>query len=527
MLRDDSARFPVIFLSSIRKRRFLRSGMSPFPPLPCELLCIVQSGKGYLRIDHEVFPFSAGDAFFLTPSMLLQGRMESAHADCYLLRLQRLTVGKRSGSWAAADAANGETPTLLQPGKLPVKSPRALLELANRLHRDNASRAKPAGWLQLDFQSMLRSILDDLPDRAETKEEAGQGIDLSIQYMYKHYREKLKLDTLARIAGLTQTSYSRSFKKARGVSPVEYLNRIRIDSSRRLLDQQCPIKETAESVGFGNEFYFSRMFKREMGISPTMYVARKQLKVAVATCFLYQDNLQALGVDVVAAMNHHDGPDPGEPGARTYIAEQLQALRQAEPDLILADFQHVPFQEQLRQIAPTVALEYTMDWRRNHRRIAELVGREKEAQLNFDQLEMKVAYARRMLADTIGGETVSVLRLYETSIRIQGVVGHPLNELLYAELGLKPGNGAPLRVQNMTYPLAAMPPFESDRMFLIPCYPDRQEADVLAQLEDSGLPAGGMRKLRGGRIRFTDNWVRLSWTPVGRHRIVDELLALE
>jgi len=265
------------------------------------------------------------------------------------------------------------------------------------------------------------------------------------------------------------------------------------------------------------------MFKRENGISPTLYMQRHQLKVAVATCFGYRYNLLALGVDAVSAMNGFKYAEQSEDEHELLVQEQLRAMREARPDLILADYRHVPFLDELKQIAPTVVLEFHYDWRRNHRRIAELVGREKEAELNFAQLDQKIGYARQLLADRLHGQTVSVTRLYADKIRIQGANGHPLNELLYAELGLRPGSGVPLKEQNKQYALDSFPPFETDRLFIYRHYGTEQHEAVFSELQRS-VSWTSMQAYRMNRVQFIENWIGMSWTPIGQNRIVDELL---
>ncbi|WP_426452505.1 helix-turn-helix domain-containing protein [Paenibacillus sp. S-38] len=479
-------------------------------------------GKGLLRIDHEVFPLETGEAFYIKPKMKLEAILESADVECYLLLLHRVTFSRHKENWTAF--RTDEDAPLLPPGRLQLVAAKSIVEETRQLYDDSRSPSVHESQLQLTFQSLIRSFLHPAPEEPPI-EGASRGIDQSIQYMYKHFRDKVKLDTLSHIAGLTQTSYSRSFKKEKGVSPVEYLNRIRIDYSKQLLRQDCSIKEVAGLAGFGNEFYFSRMFKRETGVTPTLYVRRKQLRVAVATCFRYQDNLLALGAEAAAAMNGYKYAEQSESEHQQLLQTQLNALRQARPDLILADFRHMPFYEQLKQIAPTVVLEFTMDWRKNHRRIAELIGREKEAQQNFTQLEQKVSYARHLLSDSFGDETISLLRLYPDKIRVQGSSGHPVNELLYKELGLKPGSGVPIKEQVKDFPLANLSPFETDHLFIFKHYPSQYDEEVFSQLQESPSWCG-MQAFRSGRIRIITNWVALSWTPIGQNQIIDELLLL-
>ncbi|WP_248929989.1 AraC family transcriptional regulator [Paenibacillus hamazuiensis] len=477
-------------------------------------------GKGHLRLDHEVFPLQPGQLFVLRPSMDIEAMLESGCAECYILVLRSAAITKRKGSWSCDSA---ETSSALPQGSLRVKLHRPILEQVHRLHRDRLRRQNAADvfeW-QLHFQSLLQFLLSALKDPGN-RDEADQGIDRSIGYMYKHFQEKIKLDTLADIAGLTQTSYSRSFKKAKGVSPVEFLNKIRIGHSKAYLQQSGSIKEVSGLVGFGNEFYFSRMFKRETGMTPALYLRRKELKVAVATCFRYGDNLRSLGVPVLAEWNGYFHTEQSGPEQERHLQIKLHEIGEAKPDIVLADYRHLPFYEQLKRIAPTVVLDFTMDWRKNHRRIAELVGREKEAEHHFVQIEQKIKQARDLLAHTIGSHSVSVMRLYDRKLRLQGAGDHPVNDLLYAELGLKPGSGTPLSERVKDYQLDHVPFFETDYLFIYKYLSAADEDQVLSKLQTGSWSSTGA--FRNSRVRFVSNWIGLSWSPIGQHRIIDELL---
>lgn len=143
-----------------------------------------------------------------------------------------------------------------------------------------------------------------------------------------------------------------------------------------------------------------------------MYVKRRQLKVAVASCFRFKDCLLSLGMDAPFEMNGYGHLELSIEENKRLNQVQLDELREYRPDLIIADYRHLPFYEQLKQISPTVIVDFTMDWRTNYMRIAELVGREEEARQNCSQLELRVKYARNLLTQTIGNRTVSIIRLY-------------------------------------------------------------------------------------------------------------------
>lgn len=77
---------------------------------------------------------------------------------------------------------------------------------------------------------------------------------------------------------LEQTGYHpdyfrRIFREHTGYSPMEYLNRIRMDRAGELLrfEKYMRIGEVARRCGFGDSLYFSKRFKKETGMSPVEY----------------------------------------------------------------------------------------------------------------------------------------------------------------------------------------------------------------------------------------------------------------
>lgn len=512
--------YPLLILSSIHKRRYRKSHMLQFPKIPATMLCVVTGGKGLVRIQDQIVPLGAGQVFFLQPLMAMEVMLESGHADYYLLTLRQVAVARHKSEWSCAAPAASEV--LFPRGKLPLRQAKPWLEQVESLHAASRTLSKSAYEVQLRFQSLVQALLQEMPGQGETQE-CSKGIDQSIGYMYKHYHEKMKLDTLAEIAGLTATSYSRSFKKVKGVTPVQYLNQIRIDSSKELLQQDNSLQEVAESVGFGNEFYFSRMFKRSVGLSPTIYMKRKQLRVGVASSYRYRENLRTLGAEALYEMNGYTIEQQSVAENLKFIQVQLDGLRKARPDIILSDYRHRPFYDRLKDIAPTICLDYSMDWRRNHWRIAELVGREQEARHNFEQMERKVNYAREVLSRLIGNETIAFLRFYYGKIRVYGMVDHPLNHLLYKELGLKPGSCVSQHERSKEYTLGNMPPFEADHLLLYKDHARPEDEAGFSALMASEAWAG-MKAVRRNQIQLTPNWIGMSWAPSGLNRIIDYLL---
>jgi AraC-like DNA-binding protein len=88
---------------------------------------------------------------------------------------------------------------------------------------------------------------------------------------------KISLGQLACSASLSPSRFIRVFKAQLGVTPMQYLMRLRINRSKRLLaNTDLSVKEAALTVGFEDQLYFSRVFKKETGATPSLWRARSQ-----------------------------------------------------------------------------------------------------------------------------------------------------------------------------------------------------------------------------------------------------------
>ena len=82
--------------------------------------------------------------------------------------------------------------------------------------------------------------------------------------------KKIDIETLASIINLHPIYFSAFFKKHTGMSPVDYIQKLRIHTAESLLlTGKYNITEVASLCGFDDPFYFSRLFKKLMGIPPS------------------------------------------------------------------------------------------------------------------------------------------------------------------------------------------------------------------------------------------------------------------
>ncbi len=92
------------------------------------------------------------------------------------------------------------------------------------------------------------------------------------QHLVENFRRDVPLHEAAGLVNMTKTSFCRFFKNQTGSPYTAYLNHIRIDFSRRLLQNtEMQIKEVGYDCGFNSISYFNQTFKRHCGISPRQY----------------------------------------------------------------------------------------------------------------------------------------------------------------------------------------------------------------------------------------------------------------
>lgn len=102
-----------------------------------------------------------------------------------------------------------------------------------------------------------------------------QKLKSALSYMEEHLAEPVTLDDLAHAAGLNAKYLCRLFKSATLSTPMEYLNRCRIDHAcQLLLTTDETVTQIAFRCGFNDTSYFIRLFKRYKNQTPSAY-ARK------------------------------------------------------------------------------------------------------------------------------------------------------------------------------------------------------------------------------------------------------------
>jgi transcriptional regulator GlxA family with amidase domain len=90
-----------------------------------------------------------------------------------------------------------------------------------------------------------------------------------------NYSAAAPVAAMMHIAGLPERSFARRFSKATGMSPMEYVHRLRLEEAKQMLETgDEPVEAVAAEVGYQDTSFFGRLFRRRVGLTPAHYRRR-------------------------------------------------------------------------------------------------------------------------------------------------------------------------------------------------------------------------------------------------------------
>jgi AraC-like DNA-binding protein len=238
--------------------------------LDYHLVHLIVSGKGSFTWRGQRRELKAGDCFFIYPGELTGYLSDGADPWSY--------------SWIGFRGS--EADKLLKEAGISPDSPvafgsaesgsRRLRTLFGRMQQ--TLRSGKAGS-DLRAGAYLRHIFGEFVDRiAAPPEEAGEHpseaelrrrIGLAIRWLALQYHRPVSIEELAKESGYHRAYLTRMFKKATGLSPAQYLLKLRMERALLLLREPLTVSQIAASVGYADPFHFSKQFKKWHGRSPT------------------------------------------------------------------------------------------------------------------------------------------------------------------------------------------------------------------------------------------------------------------
>ncbi|OXM14650.1 AraC family transcriptional regulator [Paenibacillus herberti] len=523
-MADHSREVSSLYMfSSVRKRSFPAAIGRKAYRIPVHMLCLVTEGEGILLLDGVLCRIYPLQLYLLVPGMMIEVPEQSVRFDYYGVFFEPLMITKTKHGLSVAKEMQQLGSFL--PGPLPLAQPQRVLQHILQLQEDSKGvHKKDPTQLRIQLEELVYEVASDTPVLSTMKD---QRIEKVITFMEQHFTDKISMNQMAAAGGISTVAFSKTFRKMTGIPPVEYLNHIRLMNAKKMLDEDHRrVKEIAAAVGFNSEFYFSRIFQRVVGVSPTVYMKRGQLKVAVASSLGFHNHLQALGIEAVQIVDLLQYPGMQDQEYQQLLAEQLRQLSNSEPELIIADHYHTEFRDSLKKIASTVYIDSDgWDWKQNFMKIAELMNREQEADVLLTRLQLRISDVGLALREAMGDDRLTIIQVNHRAIGIQGLANHPLNELIYSELGLKAGPDTPADEWRVELQPEWLDVLDAEHLF-IHKHHLRAGSEAVYQRLAHTSSWSQITAVRLGNVRIIDNWFVHSWTLQGRQLIMEQLLDL-
>lgn len=231
-------------------------------------LHIVLGGKGTLEINGQVFSLKKGDAFLLCPGVEAWYEADLTDPWQYIwMGIEGYKAGK----------------TLEMCG-MREKTPVHRVDCAERLKEymdqildtpglEVEAITKRNGYVKLFVAALIESNERLYPSAVQEHTYPGVVyVKHAMEYISRHYREKIKINELADYIGVNRSYLTNTFKKTIGCSPQEYLVNLRMEKAKSmLLNTQKTINVIAEEVGYSDQLAFSKIFKQKCNMSPRAF----------------------------------------------------------------------------------------------------------------------------------------------------------------------------------------------------------------------------------------------------------------
>lgn len=232
-----------------------------------ELILMVSGEFSYFRCDaDEKTKLNEGEIICIPPGELHVFKCEQASSPHAVIACIHLELDDK-GSFLNNDYALSPFPPLVTD----TKGDAAIHELFRNCRNTFEGFGKYR-------QELLDAMTKELWLRLAEYWEGGSEKEISPRmrqmtlFLQKHLAESPTRRDLAKKFSITPEHVNALFKNELGTTPAKFLRRIKIYQACRFLREEgLSIKETAERLGFYDEFHFSKAFKKVMGASPSKF----------------------------------------------------------------------------------------------------------------------------------------------------------------------------------------------------------------------------------------------------------------
>ena len=133
-------------------------------------------------------------------------------------------------------------------------------------------------WEKMELRGAMLMIMSNFIRKAKPRIwTSDERMNRVLKHIHEHITDEIAIEDLANVACVTKTYFIRLFKQEFGISPVQYINRKKVERAQLLLfTTDKSVKEIAYIMGISDHSYFIRLFRKVAGTTPQDY--RRQFK---------------------------------------------------------------------------------------------------------------------------------------------------------------------------------------------------------------------------------------------------------
>lgn len=234
----------------------------------------VLEGELVLYLNNEEYRLSAGETVYVGPGTLHRGDPVQCVYECVVFDLRMIAGHNMNG---VSDAVR---PIISSDSEISAVCERAdaVAERLLQTLRDHGE------YYELIVPSIIGELVYVLyltgavtPSQSERKRftQRRAVMTLLIDKIEKEYTHKITLTDLAEYSHINEKYLCRFFKEFTGQTPIDYINRLRVDRAcYEMTVNRMNVTEAAYECGFNELSYFSKCFKKYKGISPGRYKSK-------------------------------------------------------------------------------------------------------------------------------------------------------------------------------------------------------------------------------------------------------------
>lgn len=263
------------------------------------LLYFIKSGELHMQENGTPYILKRGDVLLLEPGLDHEG-LEKHACDYYYVHFSHADIESRSvGDMKALarrflleeelSGADDDFSICYLSKHFTLTSKSALLqafhgldELRELYCRKQYNRNLTAlRFSQLLIEFSRENLLAELQKASSKNSKSFLKVHALLDYIHHHYVDKITSQDIERVFEGNFDYLNRIFKASTGYPIVQYVNKVRIDHAKELIQAtNLSMGEIGYLTGLGDPYYFSKAFKKHVGLSPLQYqrsLAVKQL----------------------------------------------------------------------------------------------------------------------------------------------------------------------------------------------------------------------------------------------------------